>query len=86
MLDRYMKGSVAPGEVYTLAELEALPTLCQGQADDLKIEGGGVRIWLSRCGIEDGEPCENKVTIEESRIRYPGGNIDWVEVGWYEAV
>lgn len=79
--ERYMKGAVAPGEVYTLAELEALPTLRQGQADDLKIDAGSVRIWLSRCGVADGEPCENKVTIEE--IDDIGS---WHEVAWYEAV
>jgi len=78
--DRYMEGAVSPGEVYTLAELEAMPTITQGQADDLKVdEGDGIRIWLSRCGVEDGEPCNNKVTIEELQ----GGS--WVEVGWYEA-
>jgi hypothetical protein len=80
MTDHYMKGSVAPGEVYSLEELEAIPTLSQGQADDLKIDSGTVRIWLSRCGVEDGEPCDNKVTIEE----YVDGR--WVEVGWYEAL
>jgi hypothetical protein len=75
-----MKGSVAPGEVYSLDELEAMETLAVGQADDLKVDLGEVRIWLSRCGIEDGEPCNNKVTIEE----YDGQR--WNEVGWYEAV
>lgn len=78
--DRYMEGAVAPGEVYSLAELETRPTLATGQADDLKVEGVGIRIWLSRCGIEDGEPCDNKVTIEE----YRDGR--WTEVGWYEAL
>jgi hypothetical protein len=78
--DRYMKGEVAPGEVYTLAELENMDTLTQGQADDLKYEDEGTRIWLSRVGVEDGEPCDNKVTIEE----YRRGR--WVEVGWYEAL
>ena len=49
---------------YTTAELEALPVLCQGQADDLRIEWGGVRYWLSRTGVADGEPYDNTVTIE----------------------
>ena len=78
--DRYMDGAVAPGEVYSLSELEALPTLTVGQADDLKIDSGTTRIWLSRCTVEDGEPCDNKVTIEE----YVDGR--WIEVGWYEAL
>lgn len=75
----YMEGAVAPGEVYTLPELEALPTLAVGQADDLKVDAGNVRIWLSRCGVEDGEPCDNKVTVEQ----FNGQR--WIEVGWYEA-
>ncbi len=35
---------------YTLAELEALPVLVIGQADDLHIEdrSQGMRVWLSR--------------------------------------
>lgn len=56
---------------YTLEELEALPTQCVGQADDLKIEGDGVRVWLSRCGVADGEPYENKVTVEK-----------WIHLYW----
>ena len=28
--------------------LEELPTLAQGQADDLKIDTGKIRVWLSR--------------------------------------
>lgn len=49
---------------YTLKELKALPTLAVGQADDLKMDTGTVRVWLSRCTVEDGEPYDNKVTVE----------------------
>jgi hypothetical protein len=63
----------------SLDELEELPTLCQGQADDLKIESPDERVWLSRCGVEDGEPWDNKVTIER---RVDGR---WTEVEWWEA-
>lgn len=62
-----------------LTELEALPTLCVGQADDLKIESDRERVWLSRTTVEDGEPWDNKVTVE----RYIGGA--WIEVEWWEA-
>lgn len=50
---------------YSLQQLESLPSLCVAQADDLKIDTGTTRIWLSRCGTEDGEPYDNKVTVEQ---------------------
>lgn len=40
---------------YTVAELERRRTLCVGQADDLKVSTPRERVWLSRCGPEDGE-------------------------------
>ena len=49
---------------YTARELSAMPTLAIGQVDDLKIDTGTVRVWLSRCGPEDGEPYRDKVTVE----------------------
>lgn len=49
---------------YTLKELEEMPTISTGQTDDLKVDTGKVRVWLSRCTIADGEPYNNKVTIE----------------------
>lgn len=69
------------GGIYELSleELEAMTVIEQGQADDLLIASDGERIWLSRCGIEDGEPWNNKVTIE----RLVGGR--WTEIEWYEA-
>lgn len=36
-------------------EIERMPTLCVGQAADLKIDTGTIRVWISRCGIADGE-------------------------------
>jgi hypothetical protein len=63
----------------SLAELEALPVITQGQADDLLIESDSERVWLSRCTVDDGEPWNNKVTIE----RYIGRR--WVEVEWWQA-
>jgi hypothetical protein len=55
------------------AELEALPVLSQGQADDLHYEGRDItgplvgtrfRAWLARTGKADGEPYDNKVTVQ----------------------
>jgi len=41
--------------IYHPNVLAALSTLSVGQADDLKIDTGTLRYWLSRCSIEDGE-------------------------------
>jgi hypothetical protein len=63
-----------------LRYLKRLPTLCVGQADDLKIEDKGrYRVWLSRCGVEDGEPYPNKVTVEVWR------DGEWVQERTYQA-
>ena len=56
--------------IYKLSELEMLPTLSVSQADDLKIDDGETRIWLSRCTVEDGEPYNNKVTVETLKAGY----------------
>lgn len=69
-------------------ELEEHPVIAQGQADDLHIENvngesptfEGVRIWLSRTGVADGEPYENTVTIE---VKDYGSN-NWQELYVYD--
>lgn len=66
--------------MYTLKELEKLPTLSVGQAEDLKIETATIRVWLSRCKKEDGEPYNNKVTEEQ----YLNGR--WVTARAYRAI
>jgi CDGSH-type Zn-finger protein len=50
---------------YSAEELEAMPTLAQGQADDLKVDTGTKRVWLCRCGRADGMPYDNQVTVEK---------------------
>lgn len=66
--------------MHTLTELEHLPTLSVGQADDLKIDDGDVRVWLCRCGIADGMPHDNNVTVE----RLIDGR--WTTVEEYQAL
>jgi hypothetical protein len=59
-------------------ELEAMPTLSVGQAADLKIDtttsGGVMRVWLSRCGIADGET--QPVRVE----RWDEENARWEDI------
>lgn len=49
---------------HTADDLRAQPTLSKSQADDLKLEHRGLRYWLARTGLADGEPCEDKVSVE----------------------
>lgn len=49
---------------FSLSYLESLPDLSTGQADSLKIERPSVRVWLSRCGTEDGMPFDHAVMVE----------------------
>ena len=49
----------------SLEELEAMPTIKQGHTDDLKISTPTTRVWLSRLTVEDGQPYNNMVTVEQ---------------------
>jgi NAD(P)H-flavin reductase len=64
---------------YSLQELENRPTLRVGQYANLKVDNSKRRVWLSRMSVEDGEPFNNKVTVE----RLIEGR--WIEVESYEA-
>lgn len=62
----------------TSRELASLPTLCTGQAADLKSDSDGVRFWLARTDTNDGEPFDSTVYIE---VLFPNGR--WVDHGYY---
>jgi len=66
--------------MYTFKELKNLPTLSVGQAENLKLETAKIRVWLSRCKKEDGEPYNNKVTEEQ----YLNGQ--WITTRAYKAI
>ena len=50
--------------MYTLKQLQSMPTITQGHFDDLKVETENTKVWLSRMTVEDGMPYNNQVTIE----------------------
>ena len=61
---------------YTRAELEALPVLSIGQADDLRLEdrSQGIRVWLSRAApyvveIERWAPESGRTTADRYLAR-----------------
>jgi hypothetical protein len=66
-------------EFYTLAELQAMPTITVGHTDDLKVKTDRRKVWLSRLTIEDGQPYNNMVTVE---VR---SNKGWFPTMCYEA-
>lgn len=70
----------------TLSFLEEQPVLSTGQTDDLRIEieseGYILRVWLARTGVDDGEPFDNKVTLE---VRANEGNSRWEVLEEYPA-
>lgn len=65
--------------------LLALPVLCQGQADDLRIDTGEFRVSTSRCGLADGEPYEHTVYVEAyDFFREEPGRSGWITIGHYD--
>lgn len=62
---------------YTADELEQIPTLVTGYTDDLKVETDTTRVWLARTTTEDGEPSNNRITVEQLREGH------WVTVEEY---
>lgn len=64
---------------YTLKQLKNKPTITVGHFDNLKVQGKDFRVWLSRCTVQDGEPYNNKVTVERLV------NGCWVESETYQA-
>jgi hypothetical protein len=61
---------------YTAKELRELPTLSEGHFDNLKIDTGKIRVWLCRCGVADGLPYDNMITVEKLRA---GRWVKWDE-------
>lgn len=65
---------------FTLKELKAMPTISNGDSDDLKLDQDGVRVWLSRLDTSDGMPYNNQVTVEKNN-----GNGRMITIDEYEA-
>ena len=59
------------------AALSGCATLATGQAEDLKLEREGVRVWLSRMTEDDGADPLETVTIEARVYPQPGGAPEW---------
>ena len=73
---------MAMDKFWSAKELEAMPTIHVGHFDDLKLDTGWMRVWLSRCGLEDGAPYRKGVTIEilrdgrwETAREYEGATV-----------
>ena len=65
---------------FTLKEIEAMETISSGHTDDLKVENGVTRVWLSRMTMADGMEYDNQVTVERLE------NGKWSTIKEYEAL
>ena len=67
-----------PRHIRTIGEaLAGLPTLSESQADSLKLQTAGVRVWLSRMTDEDGADPREAVTVEARVWPQPTGSPEW---------
>lgn len=76
---------------FTLAEVRKMRVLHQSHFDNLIYanfdidspfrDGGEIRVWLSRCTIEDGMPYNNQITVEE----FDANAGRWNTIDVYEA-
>jgi hypothetical protein len=78
--EKEAKSSLPPEELksFTADELREMPTLAQGQSDNLKYDDGEYRVWLARTGVADGEPYDNRISIEENQ------DGRWVKIEDYQ--
>lgn len=60
--------------MYTLAQLQAMPVIHQGQYNNLHYEDADTRIWISRLTTADGMPYDYMVTTEKLQ------NGKWVAI------
>lgn len=50
---------------FSLVDIINMPTLEQGQFDNLKVKTEDKRVWLSRMTVADGMKFDNQVTVEK---------------------
>lgn len=62
---------------YTAEQLRRMPTISTGQADDLKVESDCERVWICRCGVTDGMPYDDAVSVENLK------DGKWIETDLY---
>lgn len=49
---------------FSLKQINAIPTISEGHTDDLKLDDGVTRVWVSRMTIEVGADRDNEVVVE----------------------
>jgi hypothetical protein len=60
--------------------LDDMETMTVAQVCDLKMERDGFRVWVSRCGLADGEPFEETVYLEE----YNEEDGMWTDLAYFD--
>lgn len=66
----------------SLAMLLENDVITVGQDADLRFDGNGVRLWVHRTGLDDGELVENAITVE--LLLDSNQESRWVTVATYD--
>ena len=62
----------------TIDDLRKMPTLCVGQAANLKLDNNVYRVWVSRCTPDDGETYPVQVEQRNAFVnRWDDVTADW---------
>ena len=66
---------------FSKSQIESMPTVSEGHTDDLKLDLGYTRVWVSRLTTEDGVLYDNEVTTEQY---LKGERWFWKPIDTYE--
>ena len=69
---------------YTLAELRRMPVISEGHGENLMVDTGLTRLWLSRMTRADGAKHDNNVVVETRPVK-PGAGPLWKKLIEYQA-
>lgn len=69
-----------PNPLPSAEGIASIPVISTGPVANLHYDDGQHRIWLSRCGLADGEPFERTVYVEI----YDENGGRWCDLGHYD--
>lgn len=76
-------GLVRYPDLINMLDMEVIE---QGYTSDLHFDTDGVRLWLHRTGLADGEPYENAISVEVlvAGAEETSHSSEWLSIGTYD--